>query len=470
MTTNETELPWGTLRATTGELPWAELERFAEAVAESSSVTEDLKRLYDESWEAASDTLTYAYLYVPAVFALAGPRLSHERKSELAAFLVRQMVKAGREDDDLSLEVLQSACGSLGPVCVPAVLDALAGETDPAGAWFHLWGLTVLAAQADDGTLRDRVIEVSTKALQRVERRGRHPIVGIGAIWALARLGATESRPLLAGLVERADQDMRPELQAALDRLDGKVTDLERGPWDMPVREWFTPQWETARGWFEKDDDGDEHEDWDDDEEGAERRADDLARRFEQSPFAAALPEKCGKCAGWIVFNVFHYARAYTDAEPEDLDLGVLREVLLEVFPRKVSAERDTFECVAPVTQALLRWLESEGILEDSAKLADAVGTWAEKIVANAMDPNNWGIAKSFVMGARADGVDLTDREAMDDYMVKFNRRFEEQQEQRPRTYHDEPEPAEITAPAAGRNDPCPCGSGKKYKNCCGAK
>ena len=22
--------------------------------------------------------------------------------------------------------------------------------------------------------------------------------------------------------------------------------------------------------------------------------------------------------------------------------------------------------------------------------------------------------------------------------------------------------------PAVGRNDPCPCGSGKKYKNCCG--
>jgi len=23
---------------------------------------------------------------------------------------------------------------------------------------------------------------------------------------------------------------------------------------------------------------------------------------------------------------------------------------------------------------------------------------------------------------------------------------------------------------AVGRNDPCPCGSGKKYKKCCGAK
>jgi len=25
-----------------------------------------------------------------------------------------------------------------------------------------------------------------------------------------------------------------------------------------------------------------------------------------------------------------------------------------------------------------------------------------------------------------------------------------------------------VNAPKVGRNDPCPCGSGKKYKNCCG--
>jgi uncharacterized protein YecA (UPF0149 family) len=24
--------------------------------------------------------------------------------------------------------------------------------------------------------------------------------------------------------------------------------------------------------------------------------------------------------------------------------------------------------------------------------------------------------------------------------------------------------------PAAGRNDPCPCGSGRKYKRCCGRR
>jgi SEC-C motif domain protein len=28
---------------------------------------------------------------------------------------------------------------------------------------------------------------------------------------------------------------------------------------------------------------------------------------------------------------------------------------------------------------------------------------------------------------------------------------------------------AKKIVPQAGRNDPCPCGSGKKYKRCCGA-
>jgi hypothetical protein len=30
-------------------------------------------------------------------------------------------------------------------------------------------------------------------------------------------------------------------------------------------------------------------------------------------------------------------------------------------------------------------------------------------------------------------------------------------------------EPALVRAMKTGRNDPCPCGSGKKFKKCCGA-
>ena len=33
-----------------------------------------------------------------------------------------------------------------------------------------------------------------------------------------------------------------------------------------------------------------------------------------------------------------------------------------------------------------------------------------------------------------------------------------------------EKEPVKRTAPKVGRNDPCPCGSGKKFKQCCMGK
>jgi SEC-C motif-containing protein len=38
------------------------------------------------------------------------------------------------------------------------------------------------------------------------------------------------------------------------------------------------------------------------------------------------------------------------------------------------------------------------------------------------------------------------------------------------RTTRQGPAPIKSAAPKVGRNDPCPCGSGKKYKHCCLAK
>lgn len=33
---------------------------------------------------------------------------------------------------------------------------------------------------------------------------------------------------------------------------------------------------------------------------------------------------------------------------------------------------------------------------------------------------------------------------------------------------HEVQEPVRRAEPKVGRNDPCPCGSGRKYKKCCG--
>ena len=37
------------------------------------------------------------------------------------------------------------------------------------------------------------------------------------------------------------------------------------------------------------------------------------------------------------------------------------------------------------------------------------------------------------------------------------------------RSLREGPAPVVLNTPKVGRNDPCPCGSGKKYKKCCGS-
>jgi preprotein translocase subunit SecA len=63
----------------------------------------------------------------------------------------------------------------------------------------------------------------------------------------------------------------------------------------------------------------------------------------------------------------------------------------------------------------------------------------------------------------------------------RFTRRYERRQEDEKRKAREVVSDDDAPVPDApieqahreatvGRNDPCPCGSGKKYKKCCGAK
>ncbi|MEM5818151.1 MAG: SEC-C metal-binding domain-containing protein, partial [Desulfitobacterium hafniense] len=60
-------------------------------------------------------------------------------------------------------------------------------------------------------------------------------------------------------------------------------------------------------------------------------------------------------------------------------------------------------------------------------------------------------------------------------YIMRVTPQVTEQKPEEPqhvRTNRDEEQPARPVhneGPQIGRNDPCPCGSGKKYKKCCGA-
>jgi len=362
------------------------------------------------------------------------------------------------------MEVLAAACGSMGPVILPVVLDTIAKEPDHEGAWFHLWGLTELAPKSDDTEVRNRVIQACMDLLTQADSGKIEPIEAINAAWTLAVMKYTECGKLLRRLKKKAARsfcsgDYSDALKLLKERLDYTPP---LNLWEEPVKEWLKPRWQMAKKWYA----GEDRREYED----PERQSQELTGRFMESEEAGKLNPELFEHAGFIVNHVLEYAWFYAGSSPEELDENTLREVLLELFPRKIYAARDLFEKVAPVTESFLRWLESEGILGDTSLLVETVRGWADTIVANGMNPQYWGTAKSLVMQAEADGVDTQDDQAMQRYIAEYNLRLMEESLSAQPELRDLSPPMPIVehSPKIGRNAPCPCGSGRKYKKCCG--
>jgi len=458
------QLPWAALRQTEGVIPWSALYEFAAAVVNDTSVTDALIELYEQALETGGDYEHYEEFYIPAIFALAAPQLSDQRRCEIGVFLVEELSNAGWEDDDLLMEVLTAACGSMGTVILPAVLDTVAKEPGPERAWPHLWSLTEMAAKSEDIELRERVIQVCMDMLTQADQGQIEPFDAVNAAWTLAVMKYTQCSKLLKRLKKKSAKLFgHAEYRDALKLLEGRLDfTLPPNLWEKPVKEWFEPRWQMAKEWYT----GEQGKEY---EEG-ERRAAELADRFTESQAARKLDPELFEDANFIAYHVLEYAWVYVGSGPEELDEFTLEEVLLEIFPRKLTAERDLFEKIAPVTACFLKWLESEGILADASGLIETVRGWKDPIVANGMNPRNWGMAKSLMMQAKADGVDIGDEQAIQWYLAEYNLRLMEGNLSAQADFGglSPTLPIKEQSPKIGRNAPCPCGSGRKYKKCCG--
>ena len=76
---------------------------------------------------------------------------------------------------------------------------------------------------------------------------------------------------------------------------------------------------------------------------------------------------------------------------------------------------------------------------------------------------------KAVAQRMQAEGVNLKDRKAVEAW-IKTHQKEIESGEIEAATQPVKPQTYVKTGPEIGRNDPCSCGSGKKYKKCCGAK
>ena len=99
----------------------------------------------------------------------------------------------------------------------------------------------------------------------------------------------------------------------------------------------------------------------------------------------------------------------------------------------------------------IVEWLKTDGMVA--------------RLEAELSDPTNFGMAKSIFMSGTNSGYDMTSEAGMAEFMAAYNQSL----------LQSDTVPETVSAPVTtvsrrqriGRNDPCPCGSGKKYKKCC---
>lgn len=102
-----------------------------------------------------------------------------------------------------------------------------------------------------------------------------------------------------------------------------------------------------------------------------------------------------------------------------------------------------------PDAHLIVDWLNSDGLVDD---------------VEEALSDNGiYGTGKSMFMWGQHAGYDMTTQAGLDECMMAYNESL--------RSADTPPISAEsspiVRSHRVGRNDPCPCGSGKKYKKCC---
>ncbi|HLK58192.1 MAG TPA: SEC-C metal-binding domain-containing protein [Chthonomonadaceae bacterium] len=250
-------------------------------------------------------------------------------------------------------------------------------------------------------------------------------------------------------------------------------------PW-FPKKQAAEAQEGTA-GAQEPLEDDDEEEEWegeDQERQAIQERVYAWGLEWSKTPAFEALTQEQKDESEYIVESFTEYMRTYHCAPPEEWNVADMEDCCLDTLVRKISAEESYYRSLAPVLASFFTFLGETGRLRNASRMAQRVLKLDKQIIAAAKDPGNWGMAKSFVMAAKAAGVDITNEADLQSFVALYNARMTGRTSplpgmHLPEVVADDLETETIlyerAGPKVGRNDPCPCGSGKKYKKCCGS-
>lgn len=164
---------------------------------------------------------------------------------------------------------------------------------------------------------------------------------------------------------------------------------------------------------------------------------------FMQSEYFSNLDEIAKENSRFILNVFFDYCYSYFLVSPDNIRTDMMEEIMLDLFPRKVSADKETFETFEPVMISFLLWCQERGLICNVGDICNIIKLLSTKMIERSQDSSAWGVAKSFFYG----GSPTMDLENLNIKNLLPIRR---------------------ETPKIARNDPCSCGSGKKYKKCCG--
>lgn len=108
----------------------------------------------------------------------------------------------------------------------------------------------------------------------------------------------------------------------------------------------------------------------------------------------------------------------YENQTPRKWKVRAAREVFFNWAPNKITAEKDFFEAYEIVLLNFFEFLSERKYL-NAKPLANLLKNNAGEIVRRSQDNSNWGMAKSFMMGAQRSGVNLNNKQELDAYMVQ---------------------------------------------------
>ena len=115
-------------------------------------------------------------------------------------------------------------------------------------------------------------------------------------------------------------------------------------------------------------------EDFDDDShEALMSWCEEEVERFLSSPFCSSWKNNKKEIASFFIWGFVDYAYAYHLAKPFQYDEGLVKDVCLNILPRKMSTDVKDFKQVAPALTAFFEWCEIEGILKDTKAIRNTL-------------------------------------------------------------------------------------------------